>query len=129
LGFGVLGCADAAVHATRVYLNNLSSDKAIIKVDFENAFNSVRCDKMLCAVKKFIPDLLPYVYSAYSTESVLLWDDVEITSSEGIQQGDPIGPLLFCLSIQDLVSSLKSEYKVFYLDDGTIGGLRIYLKI
>ena len=77
---------------------------------------------MLCAVKKFIPELLPYVHSAYSTKSVLLWDKVEITSSEGIQQGDPIGPLLFCLSIHDLVSSLKSEYKIFYLDDGTIGG-------
>ena len=102
------------MHATRIYLNNLSSDKVIrrfkvyIKVDFENAFNSVRCDKMLCAVKKFIPDLSPYVYSAYSTESVLLWDDVEIISSECIQQGDPIDPLLFCLSIQDFVSSLKS---------------------
>ena len=57
-----------------------------------------------------------------STESVLLWGKVEIASAEGIQQGDPIGPLLFCLSIHDFVSILKSEYKVFYLDDGTIGG-------
>ena len=53
---------------------------------------------------------------------MLLWGKVEITSAEGIQQGDPIGPLLFCLSIYNIVSSLKSEYKVFYLDDGTIGG-------
>ena len=79
-------------------------------------------DNMFCAVKRFIPELFPYVHSAYSTESVLLWGKVEITSAEGIQQGDPIGPLLFCLSIHDLDSSLKSEYKVFYLDDGTIGG-------
>ena len=77
---------------------------------------------MLRAVKKFIPELLPYVHSAYSTKSVLLWDKVDISSSEGLQQGDPIGPLLFCLSIHDLVPSLKSEYKIFYLDDGTIGG-------
>ena len=55
------------------------------------------------------------------SQSVLLWGKVEIASVEGIQQGDPLGPLLFCLSIHDLVSSLKSEYKVFYLDDGTIG--------
>lgn len=51
-----------------------------------------------------------------------MWGKVEITSTEGIQQGDPIGPLLFCLSIHDLVSSLKPEYKVFYFDDGTVGG-------
>ena len=30
--------------------------------------------------------------------------------------------LLFCIAIHDLVSALSSEFKVFYLDDGTIGG-------
>ena len=103
-------------------MSNLSPNKAITKVDFGNTFNSVRRDKMICAVKRFIPELLPYVHSANSMESVLLWDEVEITSSEGIQQRDPFSPLLFSLSIQDLVSRLKSEYKAFYLDDGTIGG-------
>ena len=33
-----------------------------------------------------------------------------------------MGPLLFCISIHDLVSKLQSELIVFYLDDGTIGG-------
>ena len=122
MGFGISGGAEAAVHAGRVYLNHLSSNKAILKVDFENAFNSIRRDKVLLAASKFIPDLLPFAYSAYSTNSILWWDDVRIDSSEGIQQGDPIGPLLFCLTIHDLVLSLNSQFKVFYLDDGTIGG-------
>ena len=39
-----------------------------------------------------------------------------------MQQGDPLGPLLFCLTLQPLVVKLKSEFKVFYLDDGTLGG-------
>ena len=43
-------------------------------------------------------------------------------SAEGVQQGDPLGPLLFCLSIHKIVSSLSSEFIVFYLDDGTLGG-------
>ena len=90
LGFGIPGEVEAAVHATRMYLHNLPSNKALIKVDFENTFNSVRRDKMFCAVKRFILALLPYVHSAYSTESALLWDKVEITSAEGIQQGEPI---------------------------------------
>ena len=87
--------------------------------------HSTGSDKVRCFVQSrgsFIPELLPYEHSAYSTESALLWGKVEITSAEGIQEGDPIGPLLFCLSIYDLVSSLKSEYRVLYLDDGTIGG-------
>ena len=45
-----------------------------------------------------------------------------IRSSEGVQQGDPLGPLLFCLVIQPLILQLKSEFRLFYLDDGTIGG-------
>ena len=84
LGFGISSGVEAAVHATRIYLHNLPSNKALIKVDFENAFNSVRRDKILCAVKKFISKLLPYVYSAYSTKSVMLWDKVEITSSDAL---------------------------------------------
>ena len=45
-----------------------------------------------------------------------------VLSSEGVQQGDPLGPLLFCLSIHKMCVKLKSELAVFYLDDGTLGG-------
>ena len=39
-----------------------------------------------------------------------------------MQQGDPLGPLLFCLTLHPLLSQLQSELKIFYLDDGTVGG-------
>ena len=45
--------------------------------------------------------------------------------AKGIQQGDPLGPLLFCLVIHHLVLRLKSEFRVFYLDDGTLGGTEV----
>ena len=45
-----------------------------------------------------------------------------IHSVEGVQQGDPLGPLLFCLSIQHIVTQLESKLALFYLDDGTLGG-------
>ena len=113
---------EAAVHVCRLYLNNLPSDKAILKVDFENAFNSIRRDKILQAVEKHIPELVPYVHSAYSSPTTLQWDNVQLVSAESIQQGDPIGPMLFCIAIHELVSSLSSDLNVFYLNDGTIGG-------
>jgi hypothetical protein len=122
LGYGIAGGVEAAVHTSRVYLNHLPNEKAMLKVDFRNAFNSIRRDKMLKAVEQYVPDLLPFVFSAYSSPSILLWNGVQILSAEGIQQGDPLGPMLFCLTIQELVSSLSSEFNVFYLDDGTIGG-------
>ena len=43
-------------------------------------------------------------------------------SAEGIQQGDPLGSMLFCLGTYNLVASLSSEFTVNYPDDGTIGG-------
>lgn len=47
LGYGTaLGC-EAAVHATHHYLRNLQPGQAILKLDFKNAFNCIRQDKML----------------------------------------------------------------------------------
>ena len=42
LGCGVPSGAEAAVHAARLYLRESGPDKAIIKLDFKNAFNSIR---------------------------------------------------------------------------------------
>ena len=49
-------------------------------------------------------------------------DHIIIASQEGVQQGDPLGPLLFSLAIQGLASSLSSDFNAWYLDDGTLGG-------
>ena len=53
---------------------------------------------------------IPHLFSVGTT----LWN----------QQRVPLGPLLFCLTIQPLLLKLRSAFSVFYLDDGTIG-LRI----
>ena len=95
-----------------------------MKLDFQNAFNSIRRDKMLEAVQSLAPDLMAFVHSAYSSPSSLFWGDKTLQSSEGVQQGDPLGPLLFCLSIHQLCSQLKSELCLFYLDDVTLGGCK-----
>ena len=36
--------------------------------------------------------------------------------------GDPLGTMLFCLMIHELVSSIASKFTVFYVDDGTVRG-------
>ena len=82
----------------------------------------MRRDKILEAVKSSIPELFLFVSSAYSVPSYLVCGDSIILSEEGVQQGDPLGPLLFCLTLHPLLSQLQSELKIFYLDDGTFGG-------
>ena len=77
---------------------------------------------MLIAVRDQVPELLPLVLSAYGAPSCLLFGQDIIQSSEGVQQGDPLGPLLFCLTIHNMVEQLCSQLNVFYLDDGNLGG-------
>ena len=63
------------------------------------------------SVQRLAPELSAFVHSAYSASSTLFWGGGEETlvSAEGIQQGDPLGPLLFCLTIHELCSKLRSE--------------------
>ena len=124
LGYGTKNGAEAAVHAMSVYLCSLNPEKVVLKLDFQNAFNSLRRDRMLEAVFGLAPILSHFVHSAYSSPSILFWGDKTIQSAEGVQQGDPLGPLLFCLSIHRLCSHLRSELCLFYLDDGSLGGCK-----
>ena len=121
LGFGVKGGAEAAIHAARLYLANLDSSAAVVKLDFKNAFNSIRRDRMLLAVSDLCPSLFRFVHSAYASSS-LFWGVELICSAEGIQQGDPLGPSSFAsLFMHSLITQLLSELCFFYLDDGTLG--------
>ena len=122
LGYGVRGGAEAAVHAARYFLQNLSSGEVLLKLDFRNAFNSIRRDRMLEAVRDLAPDIYPLVHSAYSAPSSLAWGEHSIQSSEGVQQGDPLGPLLFCLTLHRHCERLRCPLSLMYLDDVTVGG-------
>ena len=58
----------------------------------------------------------------YNNASLLSFGEFLLQSEEGAQQGNPLGPLLFCVSIMDLVRNMTSELNIWYMDDGTIGG-------
>jgi hypothetical protein len=123
LGIGVRGGCEAAVHATRRFLAQIQDGEVVAKLDFSNAFNTLRRDDILDAVATHIPEILHFCLLSYSTPSHLLFDNHIITSSEGVQQGDPLGPFLFCITLHPILSSLSSKLTLGYLDDITIGGM------
>jgi len=51
LGVGVKLATEAAAHASRTNINNLASGQAALKLEFNDAFNSLHRDIMLTAVK------------------------------------------------------------------------------
>ena len=96
-----------------------------------NAFNIVSRQAVLDECATFFPELLPWVSWCYGTHP-LLWHSLgQISSESGVQQGDPLGPLLFALVLQKLVSSLDADeecaeilLQAWYLDDGALAGTR-----
>ena len=75
---------------------------------------------MLIAVKDQLPERYKFCHLAYSQTSFLNFGPYTILSQEGPQQGDLLGPLLFCLAIQPLLTSLKYSFSSGYLDDLTV---------
>ncbi len=121
LGFGVKGGCEAIIHAVRTFLQkNKHLEKILLKIDFKNAFNSIERDEMLKEVKKHTPKLFPFLWQCYRLPSMLFFGNDTIPSQIDCQQGDPCGPLVFCLAIHSIISSLKQEINVWYLDDGTL---------
>ena len=93
----------------------------MVKLDFSNAFNCLHRRDMLLAVQQYLPDIYAYCYSAYACYTHLFHGQYLILSQEGPQQGDPLGPLLFSITLQPLLDSLISELTLGYLDDLTVG--------
>ena len=92
-----------------------------------NAFNMVSRGAILSECSKHFPELLPWATWYYSLHHPL----GTLHSEQGVQQGDPLGPLLFSLVLNKLVSEIITNtacadlsYHAWYLDDGVLAGPR-----
>ena len=122
LGVAVPGGAEAAVHASRRFLTTMDAESVFVKLDISNAFNSLHRDRMLSSINTLLPELAPYCHLAYAEASQLKFGKYTIQSMVGPQQGDPLGPLLFCLPLQPALLNLTSPIAFGYLDDMALGG-------
>jgi len=121
LGFGIAGGAEAAVRAARRYIDNMMPGQVFVKIDFKNAFKTPRRDSILEAVAKFFPELLAFAQWTIGQASVLQFGDFVLQSAEDAQQGDPLGPLYFCLAFKRTVGVSKIRLVLGYLDDVSLG--------
>ena len=157
--FGVAisdGCG-IAVHTIQHALEQTNFPVAALAVDFRNAFNERSRADVLSALYKEqqLESVWKICNFAYSEPS-LLWIrdratgllrlEPDLSSSEGVRQGDPIALLLFCLAMKDIYSTALQQgvssnsdssapvHAVAIADDFTVLGkpealIRVYLAL
>ena len=64
----------------------------------------------------------------YEEKTPLLFGNFIIWSETGVQQGDPLGPLLFCAAIHPILEKINRECNLdinaWYMDDGNLVGIQ-----
>ena len=121
LGVSTRGGCEATAHAARRHVRNCRHRRVLLKIDMRNAFNSLRRDTFLSVARVRTPGLYKLLWQAYSSPTRLFFGEEGFASEAGIQQGDPIGPALFALSVDEAARGVQSEFNVWYLDDATVG--------
>jgi hypothetical protein len=116
------GGAEAVIHATRGCAINMSTDRVVVWLDFTNAFNTLRRDAVLEAMKCDVPELCRFAHATCTVELILQSISSAVRCCEGPQRGDPLSPHRLCIAIHLLLRRIGSVLRIRYLDDLTAGG-------
>ena len=75
---------------------------AMLQLDISNAFNTIDREVVLAELRSNCPSLLPWVHASFQP-APLLCGKQTLWSTAGVQQGDPLGPLLFATGLQSVL--------------------------
>jgi hypothetical protein len=133
LGVGIKNGAEIVVQAMRTWLNRKGRrGRGVLKLDFENAYNKIDRGEIGKQVETHFPKLLPWFQFCYGVKGVLSCQGqtLPFDSCDGVQQGDPLGPLFFALGLlkmgRRLKECLKESVPLWYLDDGSVAWGRAF---
>eukprot|EP00903_Cladosiphon_okamuranus_P013938 g12964.t1 len=126
--FGVAvagGVEKVAMHAQLVH----QTGHWVIQTDCSNAFNTAKRTAIMAQAAKSTPDLVEYIARCYDevpAKAVYEMDSGErrtIECKSGVQQGDGMGPPLFCFVLVPILIKLNHKYEPLgvsltaYMDD------------
>ncbi|KAL0221782.1 hypothetical protein RCL1_001636 [Eukaryota sp. TZLM3-RCL] len=124
-GIGTIDGASVASLTSKMFLLS-NPNHFILKLDFKNAFNSVRRSAIFDALFNFFPHLVPFFYRFYGSSASIAFNEHTLFSTSGVGQGDPLGPFLFCLTIHPVLVTLQSLFPnikiIAYMNDISLIG-------
>ena len=129
VGVGIPAGAEAIIHSANRLLEKHGDETnwSLLTVDFKNAFNTIDRNLIFDQVAHLCPALLPFIKVLYEGQTHLVHGSFWLTSQTGVQQGDPLGPLLFALGLLILLKNIREEcpelaLNAWFLDDGSLVG-------
>ena len=99
-----------------------------MKIDLRNAFNLVSRQALLDECRAHFSELFQWAAGCYGDHTLLLSAMGTLRSEFEVQQGDPLGPLLFCLVLHKVVTAIAADsicshsFHSWYTDDRVIAG-------
>ena len=128
-GVGSKGGTEPVIRAVKMAVDgDLDEEYShLTMLDLKNAFNML-CRLLIAkGIRKHCPSFIKFAKWSYNDPAALVIKDPEkpaevIESSQGVRQGDPMGPLFFSVGIRDILCALQEhlgpDVKVMaYLDD------------
>ena len=115
----------AATLAVRSWAATMPEDHLILKIDVKNAYNSIHRHSCLEQVRKLCPEVLGWARWSHAGNSWLYLGRHIIECKTGVQQGDPLAPLLFSLGLHPAIEAIADTpelRQLWYLDDGVLYG-------
>ena len=125
------------MHAVRLVAQEYGENAqyGVLSVDLTNAFNLLSRNAFLHGLLEHFPSLLAWISYCDNSDSPYLWTGERFLQSvTEVQQGGPLGPLLFAVALHPLALELQNQGQTgsdtdetcstilssWYLDDGYI---------
>ena len=109
----------------------------LVLADCSIAFNAIRRTAVLAEVVNFVPVLIPLAAKCCGTRPTDVFFRMDsgetrtIACSSGVQQGDPMGPAMFCLALRPALKRFREEFEgegveaFAYMGDVSLGLMEV----